>query len=81
MSSTIYFISDIGKVRLYRYKDPVAGPRKIPAFDQPLLDKIQISNTAAFHIEAEKRKVAVTEEGQSMDVGSQLMYIVDWPSK
>ncbi|XP_074651829.1 leucine--tRNA ligase, cytoplasmic-like isoform X2 [Tubulanus polymorphus] len=63
-------------VRMLRYEDPVAGPRKMPVFEQPELGKVDISQTAAFSINTELRTVSLMENGKSVQLGDTLVYMV-----
>ncbi|KAF4523284.1 hypothetical protein B566_EDAN009407 [Ephemera danica] len=68
-------IKDPSTLQLWRYNDPVLGPRKMPVFGQPLLDKTEISSCAVFRVELTAGTVKVEESGKLFDVGSQLVYV------
>lgn len=75
LAKTCRSIKDPSTVQLWRYSDPILGPRKVPVFGQPLLDKIQISSCAVFHVDLTAASVKVEESGKMFDLGSQLVYV------
>ena len=76
MTLFLFFNPDASKVQILRYEDPEVGPRKIPEFDNPEAGKIVISPSAVFHIDLEKKSVSVQENGKSINLGKQLVYLV-----
>lgn len=67
---------DPKRVSLWRYQDPVLGPRKIPTCDDLERGKIRLTETHTFLVNLENKTVAVEENGTQVDIGSSLTYIV-----
>ncbi|XP_072383569.1 leucine--tRNA ligase, cytoplasmic [Diabrotica undecimpunctata] len=61
-------------IQLWRFEDPVLGPTKIPAFNEPTKNKIQVSPDSVFKIDESKLKLLLGKE--TVDVGSQITYLV-----
>lgn len=64
-------LKDEKKVELWRFEDPIMGPRKIPSLDNPLEGKVQIKNGVKFSIDLQSQKVML--DG-IVDVGQSLIY-------
>lgn len=64
------------RVSLWRYQDPLMGPRKIPTCDDLERGKVRVTEAAVFHVDLEKKSVSVEENGSKFDVGSKLVYVV-----
>ena len=70
-------VKDSERVSLFRYDDPVLGPRKIPTLTQPLEGKTRIDpNQDKFKIDVEANKVSLVSGGKSIDIGDALVYQV-----
>lgn len=65
---------DAKRVKLMRYEDPDMGPRKIPVFDQICVGKIDIAADTVFNIT--DSGITIQQNGASVNVGSQMVYIV-----
>ena len=48
-------------IKLYRWTDPVAGPRKMPDMKNPLAELTEISSAEKFYIDLENQTVKVGE--------------------
>ena len=64
-------LKDEKKVELWRFEDPIMGPRTIPSLDNPLQGKVQIKNGVRFSIDLQSQKVML--DGKT-DVGQSLIY-------
>ena len=64
-------LKDEKKVELWRFEDPIMGPRTIPSLDNPLQGKVQIKNGLRFSIDLQSQKVML--DGKT-DVGQSLIY-------
>ena len=64
-------LKDEKKVQLWRFEDPVLGPRKMPTLDNPLQGKVQIQNGVKFSIDLQSQKVML--DGK-VEVGQSLIY-------
>ncbi|MBN3323262.1 SYLC protein, partial [Atractosteus spatula] len=69
-------IKDVSKVKLMRYDDPVLGPRRVPVLGKEEQGKTVISEKSTFHIDLGAKKVHITDNGLSVDVGTTLVYLV-----
>ncbi|XP_064205975.1 leucine--tRNA ligase, cytoplasmic [Anguilla rostrata] len=69
-------IKDLSKVKLMRYDDPLLGPRRLPVLGREEQGKSPISERSTFHVDLAGRKVHVTDNGLSVDVGDTLVYLV-----
>ncbi len=54
-------IKDHAKVKLYRYEDPILGPRKIPSAEDPMEGKVQIQEGELFSIDVDKDTVSISK--------------------
>lgn len=69
-------MSDLSKVKLMRYEDPVLGPRRVPVLGREEQGKLPISDKSSFHINLEDKKVHMTDNGLKVDIGDTLVYLV-----
>ncbi|XP_050416526.2 leucine--tRNA ligase, cytoplasmic [Patella vulgata] len=69
-------IKDAANVRLLRYENTESGHRMIPDIDNPEQGKLQINDTAIFHIDTDNQTVTIQENGKQISTGYQLVYIV-----
>lgn len=67
-------VKDASKHRLYRYVDPVLGPRTIPSIEQPLNGKVEVTDAATFKINTETKVVRVVEGESELSVGDVMIY-------
>ncbi|XP_042907451.1 leucine--tRNA ligase, cytoplasmic-like [Parasteatoda tepidariorum] len=63
------------KVTLYRYEDPVIGPRTIPILGQTEKGKAPIQLSSRFRID--KCSIFVEENEKRHDIGHQMTYVVE----
>ncbi|XP_072941496.1 leucine--tRNA ligase, cytoplasmic isoform X2 [Epargyreus clarus] len=70
-------IKDINSVKLWRYKDPVMGPRKIPVPGDYETKCVLLDNAAVLKVDFEANKVSLVENGTDIDVGLQIIYTYD----
>ncbi|XP_076181094.1 leucyl-tRNA synthetase [Ptiloglossa arizonensis] len=71
-------IMDQSLVSLYRYNDPLLGPRSKPVSDDILKGKTQIPLNSIFKIDIEKNIIEVIENGNTYDIGNELIYTVQF---
>lgn len=70
-------IKEVSAVKLYRFEDPVMGPRVLPQFGNPLNGKVQVEE-GKFEVDVEKKLIhLVPTKGSRVVIGSQLTYIVE----
>lgn len=72
----MFFFKGTQEIQLWRYKDPVLGDCKIPAFNNPTQDKVLISTDSIFEVDVEKNIVKVTDGKEKHDIGRTIAYIV-----
>lgn len=68
--------SDLSRVKLMRYEDPIMGPRRVPVLGQEEQGKLAISNKSVFSVDLEKKKVTVADNGLTVDIGDTLVYLI-----
>lgn len=69
-------IKNSSSVSLYRYDDPLLGPRSKPTMDNILKGKTQIPSNSVFNVDMENKNVTVNVEGSVHSVGNELIYIL-----
>ncbi|XP_043263224.1 leucine--tRNA ligase, cytoplasmic [Colletes gigas] len=69
-------IKDPSSVSLYRYNDPLLGPRSKPFMDNILQGKTEIPLNSIFNIDTKTKTIKVNVEGSIHDIGNDLIYIV-----
>ncbi|CAK9832852.1 Leucine--tRNA ligase, cytoplasmic [Anthophora retusa] len=62
-------------ISLYRYDDPVLGPRRKPVIDDILKDKTRIPANSTFNIDMETKSVKVKIGETMYNIGNELVYI------
>lgn len=72
--SSIYLIciSDVSSIKLWRYEDPLNGPRKLPSFESPYKGKVVIEPETAFVVDVEKSTITIKDG--AIDLGSKIVY-------
>ncbi|XP_029053430.2 leucine--tRNA ligase, cytoplasmic [Osmia bicornis bicornis] len=68
-------IKDLSSIVLYRYDDPLLGPRSKPVPDDVLKGKTQIPPNSKFIVDMESKTIKVNVENNVYDVGNELTYI------
>lgn len=69
-------IKDAGALKLYRFEDPVMGPRLIPQYEGHLNGKVALEE-GRFEVDVEKATIhLVPVKGAKTVLGSQMCYIV-----
>jgi leucyl-tRNA synthetase len=69
-------LKEVAAVQLWRYADPILGPRKIPAFNDYKSGKIQLED-GNVSIDLKTQAVYITTtDGKKIDVGTSFVYIV-----
>ncbi|XP_066998764.2 leucine--tRNA ligase, cytoplasmic [Anabrus simplex] len=69
-------IKDPTSIQLWRYEDPVLGPRQMPVYNQPTAGKQPIKLEDVFHVDVENSNVEVVANGTKYPLGSSVVYIV-----
>lgn len=72
----IFFITDPQTVQLWRFEDPVLGPRKLPDFEESTKGKILIPTDSVFKVNMIEKQVEVVSGSKTFDVGTYLSYLV-----
>ncbi|XP_063989407.1 leucine--tRNA ligase, cytoplasmic [Diachasmimorpha longicaudata] len=68
-------IKDASSVLLYRFEDPVLGPRSIPTCQDILKGKVLIPSDAVFSINTDTSAVTMTA-GKVYEIGNDILYYV-----
>lgn len=72
-----FFVLATQTVQLWRYKDPVLGDLKIPAFNNPTQDKVLIPSDWTFDVDVNKNIVNVVNGKEKYLIGKTITYIVE----
>ncbi|EDW87550.1 leucine--tRNA ligase, cytoplasmic [Drosophila yakuba] len=76
LSKIIGLKTDAATLKIWRYEDPVLGPRKIPNFEDYKTGKTVLGD-GNFVLDVENKKVSVEQAGKLTEVGRNLIYVVD----
>ncbi|KAJ8867849.1 hypothetical protein PR048_031654 [Dryococelus australis] len=68
-------IAESSCFELWRYEDPLLGPRRFPVFGSPTAGAVQIEKDAVFHADVGENYVSVSTNGVKHPVGSTVLYI------
>ena len=72
----IWVFSGSDKVELYRYEDPVLGPRSIPTPDWRV-GRVKVKADGKLEVNVEQGHVNLSSNGSpAVELGSQLVYVV-----
>ena len=63
-------IKDDKKIELWRFEDPLLGPRNMPTMKDPLEGKVQLKNGSNFHIDLATQKIYFDK----VDLGEVIVY-------
>ncbi|KAH0558055.1 leucine--tRNA ligase, cytoplasmic [Cotesia glomerata] len=71
-------IKDVSSVLLYRYEDPVLGPRTIPNLANIFNGKVQIPSDAVFNVNLETKTIKVNSKSskESHSLGDEILYFI-----
>lgn len=68
---------DLNALNIWRYEDPILGPRKIPNLNEPFKGK-QLLEDGIFEINAEKNEIILETDGATkLNVGTSFIYVVE----
>ncbi|CAB1316778.1 unnamed protein product [Coregonus sp. 'balchen'] len=67
---------NLSKVKLMRFEDPVLGPCRVPILGMEEHGKLLICDKSSFSISLADRKVLMTDNGLSMDIGDTRVYLL-----
>jgi len=70
-------LRETSNVKIYRYEDPNAGPRKIPVLGKVLDGKVEMSVNGKLDVDVEKKVVTLVESGKKFELGDQIIYCVN----
>lgn len=68
-------IKNSSLISLYRYNDPLLGPRNKPTTENILKGKTLIPPNSVFNVDMESKNISVDVEGITYNVGNELIYI------
>lgn len=70
-------LADASTIQIWRYDDPVLGPRQIPEFQNYKKGKTLLAD-GALVLDTEKQNIKlVGENGTSIDLGRHFIYVVE----
>ncbi|XP_052738186.1 leucine--tRNA ligase, cytoplasmic [Bicyclus anynana] len=67
-------IKEVNSLKIWRYKDPVLGPRKIPVIGDYVTKCVALDNASVFKVDVDKDAVELVHNGTNINVGLQLLY-------
>uniref|UniRef100_S4PAL2 leucine--tRNA ligase n=1 Tax=Pararge aegeria TaxID=116150 RepID=S4PAL2_9NEOP len=67
-------IKDVNSLKLWRYKDPVLGPRRIPVTGDHETKCALLENASVFKADVSSEAVELVDNGTNINVGVQLLY-------
>ncbi|KRT82169.1 tRNA synthetase, partial [Oryctes borbonicus] len=76
LAKTSRNIKDTKTIQLWRYEDPLLGDRKIPIFDQPYKDKVQVEKDSMFKVDLETLKISIENKGKAINLGKSITYVL-----
>lgn len=68
--------TEASSLQIWRYEDPLLGPRKMPNFQDFKTGKTPLSD-GDFILDLEAKRVSVKLAGKLTEVGRQLIYVVE----
>lgn len=67
-------IKDANCLKLWRYKDPILGPRKIPVPGDHETKCLVLDNATVLKVDVATNKVELLNNGKNIDIGTQIVY-------
>ncbi|KAL4709328.1 hypothetical protein ACJJTC_007060 [Scirpophaga incertulas] len=74
LAKEVKAVKDIGSLTLWRYSDPILGPRKIPIPGDLESKCVVVENTAVLNVDVASNKVELVSNGKPIDIGRQMVY-------
>lgn len=71
----MFLFVDSSLISLYRYNDPLLGPRNKATTENILKGKTLIPPNSVFNVDMESKNITVNVEGITYNVGNELIYI------
>lgn len=59
-----------------RFDDPVLGPRRVPVLGKEDAEKTLILEQAVFNVDLAEKRIYITENGLTKDIGDTVVYLV-----
>lgn len=69
-------IKDTSKVELWRWEDPVMGPRRFPTFNDPTSGRVQLKPDDILIVNVSRNSVVVQSNGINVSLGDSISYTV-----
>lgn len=71
-------VKDLKALKVYRYEDPVMGPRTLPQFDNYEAGKVLLEE-GQFIVDVEKKQLSlvVAAAGRTINIGTNMCYVVE----
>ncbi|KAL0884166.1 hypothetical protein ABMA27_016174 [Loxostege sticticalis] len=74
ISKEVKAIKDAGSLKVWRYSDPILGPRKIPVPGDHETKCIVLDNAAVLKVDVNSNTVELVSNGKNIDLGKQMVY-------
>ncbi|XP_039295414.1 leucine--tRNA ligase, cytoplasmic [Nilaparvata lugens] len=69
-------IKDASKVELWRWEDPILGPRKFPAFNDPTSGRVRLESNTQLIVNVDAKSIAIQNNGKQISLGESITYLV-----
>jgi leucyl-tRNA synthetase len=66
--------ADVSCLKVWRYSDPILGPRKIPVPGDYVSKCVVLDNAAILKVDVTANKVELVSNGKNINVGTQMVY-------
>ncbi|KAG6459836.1 hypothetical protein O3G_MSEX011637 [Manduca sexta] len=67
-------IKDVNYLKIWRYSDPVMGPRKIPTIGDHESRCVVIDSASLLKVDIANKKVELVSNGKNIDIGTKMVY-------
>ncbi|XP_055386112.1 leucine--tRNA ligase, cytoplasmic [Condylostylus longicornis] len=69
-------LKDFNALKIWRFQDPVLGPRRIPLFEDYKTGKIELTE-GRLQVSNEKKTLYLLTNGKSIEIGKNFIYVVE----
>ncbi|XP_045492233.1 leucine--tRNA ligase, cytoplasmic isoform X1 [Colias croceus] len=74
LAKEVKAVKDLNSLKLWRYIDPILGPRKIPIPGDTETKCVPIDNDAVLRVLVDDKRIELVDNGKNIDVGLQIVY-------